>query len=602
MTFKHNFLSFLPILFVVIVTFIVLYPALFHILPDPSHEDLSIVKGEGHFGRNVSFLHPSPLYYFHQYGTQFTSLAIAYRFFDFNSKYYFILNVVLRILAVISIYYFVVKWSKNRITASIAALFFGINTAGIQSTTRVSLFQIYTAIIVFSFFLGKWFQFHQHPTRKTLIGSISFFLLTVLTHPVRLVGTVLLTFAGEFYWFFKNYKERGRRIRIYHFLTLIAVIFLLIFITGTLSSTPELSYKRVSPSILLLALFTGYPPVILSLWFFISNLIISPFSVNYGYISTTLIQNLPQIIPLFAILFSFNLFLKRKFLLVFLSIPVVIFSPLVGYSLKNLEGWQAVWIPITQFGGTFFLLSNLVLIKYWNRFKEISQIGLLGSGIVLANLLIPWLISPEVSGNDQSAFTYIHRYYTVPSIGMGMLIGSVLAICFYSIKDSLLQVKRNLFQLSSLFSYFTSIVFSFFLIVIGLWLIFIQAISTREFLIQEGHNINTSKYDSVWIMLEPTISQLLAKEEVTYIYLELDKDFDEKIANAVFKRRVPIHLGEINNPPQVNFIFNREDINNILNEEKEDLIATNSFFAFRIEGTKLIDIKDDVLESHTENK
>lgn len=584
-----------PIFLILIVSLVTLYPAFSLAYPSPSYEDLYIVVN--HFGQNISFLYPGPLYYLHQYGTQFASLALAYRIFEFDSKMYFTLNVLLRIGAALSVYFFVSKWSKSILAGLIAGIFFVVNAAGLQTTTRVSLFQIYVAAIFLCIFLDRWFRFHYQPNKRNLYLSALFFLIAIISHPVRMVGVVPLVFAGEIYFYIKNYKERiNLRLNIIHSIYLIIVLLLLVFVTGTLATTPELTFKRLSPTILFMSLMTGFPPVIMSLWAFISNLLIVHEIPGYeilkaGNLKLFIYKELSLYLSLLSIIFSFIFLQKRKFLLVFMSIPVITFSYTVYRSSPHL-GWYPDWVIITQIGGTLFLISNLLLFFFKDKHPRLAEIGLFGTLIVVSNLLFPWLISPQVSGNDQSAFTPVHRYYTIPSIGMGLLLSCIFTFCVYSIKKNLsdflkdLKTRMRVFKTVGLLGYTLVLLVPSVLIIL---LLSLNALTTHTYLTSQNESLNTGETDRFWNQLRPYIKNIQI-DSVNLVYIDNNEGLDKEYIKNLFPKRVAINLRTTLAPPVVNFIFNKEDLLNAVKQNQN-----YNILAFKVEGQYLSDTRQEIL-------
>lgn len=577
--------KYFPILFVILLLFFVLKPALSLPLPGVTYVDLQVVVTD--FGKNLSFFHPPLKYYVYHYGAQFTSILIVYKLFGFNPAAYFIINIFLRITAAVTIYLFTAKWSKSKLAGVLAGIFFGVNLPGLQPTTRVAFSLVYAAVIALFIFLDHWLRFHYQPTARNLKLSVIFFALAILTYPVRMVGTVPLVFMSEAYWLLKNYNSRPiLKLQIKHILILITITLLFVFVTGTLSSTPELSFKRVSPTILLTALLTGYPPVITTLWLFISNLIVSPLLLVVSS-DTTNLKLLTVILPILSIIFFLSCILSRKFLLAFTSLIAITFAPFVMASSQNLEGWDNNLVMITQIGGSIFLLSNFFLIYMRNRNKHLAETGMLGSAIVLSFILFPWLISPQKANNDQSAFNFIHRYYTIPSAGMGILLASVVTISWDSLKNNLrfvdfFQLIKGLiflpipFCLSALIIYFTY------------W----NMISTNNLLIATGSGADATKIELFWNKFEPLLNDIKEPPNTNYIYIDNISDVDDKYIKEMVADRIIISRKMVDNPPKINLIFSQSEFMEVLNKNPNDNI-----YAFQFDGKEVIDIKEKLFNT-----
>lgn len=591
--------SFFPVLLVILVLFLVLKPAISLPLPGDAYVDLQVIVTD--FGKNLSFFYPPLKYYVYQYGTQFTSILIVYKLFGFNPQAYFILNIFLRIAAAVTIYLFTAKWSKSKLAAVVAGIFFGVNLPGLQPTTRVAFFFVYVGVISLFIFLDRWLKFHYQPTGKNLKLSALFFALAILSYPIRMVGIVPLILMGEIYWLVKNYNDRATlKLQIKHILALTGIILLLVFVTGTLSSTPELSFKRISTNILFISLLTGYPPVITTLWLFISNLILSPVSSIISNSGAAILKPLTLILLFLNTFFFLNCIFRKKFLLAFASLTAITFVPFVMASSQNLEGWDNNLIMITQIGGSIFLLSNLFLIYMKNRNEHLAEIGMLGSAIVLTFILFPWLISPQKSSNDQSAFNFIHRYYTIPSAGMAILLASVTAISWDSLKNNL-RILKKLKTTLELFQLTKGLLVLPILLCLPILILFFtywHMISTSNLLIAKGKGADAVKIELFWNKIEPFLKKIKEPPNTNYIYIENNSDIDEKYIKEMIADRTTITLRMVNNPPVINLIFSKQAFMEKLN--KQSLLLRNkkgsndNIYAFQFDGKEVSDIKEKI--------
>lgn len=588
--------NFFPVLLVVLVLFLVLKPALSLPLPGDAYVDLQVIVTD--FGKNLSFFHPPLKYYFYQYGTQFTSILIVYKLFGFNPLAYFIINIFLRIAAAVTIYLFIAKWSKSKLAAVLAGIFFGVNLPGLQPTTRVAFFFVYVGVIALFIFLDRWLRFHYQPTGKSLMLSALFFALAILSYPIRMVGIVPLILMGEIYWLLKNFNDTTtRKLQIKHILALTGITLLFVFVTGTLSSTPELSFKRISTTILFTSLLTGYPPVITTLWLFISNLIISPVSSIVSNSGTAILKSLTLTASSLNILFFLSCIIRKKFLLAFSTLTAITFVPFVMASSQNLEGWDNNLVMITQIGGSIFILSNLFLIYMRNRNKHLAETGMLGSAIVLSFILFPWLISPQKSNNDQSAFNFIHRYYTIPSAGMGILLASVIAISWDSLKNNLqvlvnLKTKLGFFQLTKGLTILPVLLC---LPILILYFTYWHTISTNNLLIAKGKGTDATKIELFWNKIEPFLKNVAGPPNKNYVYIDniSNVDVDEKYIKEMITERIIIRRQMVTSPPIINLVFNKQAFIEALNKKS----SNDNIYAFQFDGKEIIDIKEKLFNT-----
>lgn len=589
-----------------ILIFLTLYPSLFLILHEKTYSDFGLVIDQvGRFSRNINFIDVSISYYLTLYGTVITSVAVAYKFFEFNSQSYYFLSLILRILAAFSIYYFVSKWSKSKLAGFISSLYFGVNFAGIQNTTWVTLFLVYLEVVFIVIFLDKWWSFHYAPTRKNARSSIVYFIISILVYPARVVNLLLLLIAGEIYWFIKSYKNKISYPLGYS-LVLLLIVGLLFFFTRTLTASADIQSKMISINILLRSLITGYPPLITTPWFFISNLIIPPcctlidpfnsasklYTIIPEYLPKSTIQTITNILPITSLIFLIVLFFKKKFLFAFISLILVIFPLSISHSQLFLAGWLPSWVLYTQLGGIIFLWSILILIFFiWNQNRKLAEIGLLGSLIVVVGLLFPWLISPQVSMDDQSAFNPLHRYYTLPSVGMGLLLSSVFVFFIELIKVNLAKNITSMKEKINLPIFFKMIlsnsIYSIFPLTTILILL-LHVSMTYDYLVIAGQGINARKIDIFWNRIKPIFEDIKDGMPAKLVYVENNGELNEDYIKDFFLNRVSIYLGQIQTLPKVSFVFNTKELENV---------DIQNFYAFKFIGEDIVDIKKEVIES-----
>lgn len=580
------FFPLLPILFLIGLLFFILKPAITLPLPGVTYVDLEVVVAD--FGKNLSLFYPPLKYFVYHYGTQFTSILLVYKLFGFSPMPWFTIDIFLRIAAAVVIYLFVTKWSKSKLAGVVAGIFFGVNLPGLQPTTRVAFFLVYGAVIALFIFLDRWLRFHYRPTLKTLTWSALFFALAILTYPIRMIGTIPLILLGESYWILKNYRDKILlKLQIKHILTLLVIILLFVFVTETLASSPELSFKRISPTILFTTLITGYPPVINTLWLFVSNVIISPASF-LNNTNSGILQNIPLILFVISVFFLFSCILRKKFLLAFASLTVITFTSSVAASARNLADWSSNLITITQIGGSLFILANLFLLYMRSKNKQLTEIGILGSMIVLTAILFPWLISPVKSSNDQSAFNFIHRYYTIPSAGMGLLFGAVVVLSLEWLKDnlSILLKLKNKMDLFRLIKGLIFIPIPIFIIALITYSIYWNLISTNKLLISIGNGADASKIELFWNKINPLLVKIKEPPALNYIYVDNKSSIDNKYITEMMQDRIIITRKMVFKPPKVTVIFSKNELSEILSKKGPDDIL----YLLEFDGKEVKDI------------
>lgn len=598
-----NSKDFLSLSLITLLMTLTLYPSIFLLLYEKTFHDFGLVIiNLGKNSNNINLFTTPISYYFSAYGTLIASVAIIYNFFEFNSQYYYILALFLRVAAAYSIYFFVTKWSKNRIAGFISSLFFGISFAGIQNTLWVTLSSIYLEIIFIMFFLDKWLTFHYNPTKKSSLYSMAAFLLTILAYPARVSGLILTVFIVEFFLLASNAKNLlSYKTKLNHLLILLLIYCILVFGLKTLGKTPEIEYKMISPKILALSLLTGHPPIITTFWLFTSNIIISPcliYSENLltnNYCGNLTLHNLDQLaiknimnlVLILGIIFLILNLKKRRYFLALALLPVILFPIFIKNTAPFLIDWRPEWILSTQISGSIFLWCVFVVIFFiWNRDRRLAVTGILGILLAISYLIMPWMISTQHTVEDQSAFNFTHRYYTLPSVGMGFLLGSVFAFLIGLINNKIYSLMQQ--KLNPLILFKNLLVTGIFLI-LPMLIIFStlsQSYLTNTYLSTQVNNIDAKKIDTLWTKIKPIFKDN-HPDKPQFIYIEHPGNLNEEIIQYFFPARVAIYLGRMQNPPIIKFIFSQEEL-----EE----IDPDSLYAYYFDGINIYDIKNRIID------
>lgn len=585
--------DFLCIFLLIICITLVLSPSLSLLLYEKTFNDFGLVIDNfGHFSNHIKFTNAPISYYFSSYGTLIAAVALAYKAFEFNSQSYYTLALILRIFAAFSIYYFVIRWTKSRIAGFISGLFFGISFAGIQNTLWVTLSSVYLEIVFIFIFLNKWWTFHINPTKKTAFYSILTFLLAIFAYPARASGLILTIFAVELFLIFRNLKNfKIPSLKLKHSFVLFFIVCILVFGLKTLSKTPDIEFKMISPKILSYSLLTGYPPLVTTFWLFLSNLIISPYTIAFISNSKIFLELIINLLPLIGSVYLLSLLIKKRFFLAFSILPAITFPLFIFGSERFLKNWPPDWILVTQFGGSMFLWATWIIIFFiWNKNRRLAIIGLLGILIIVSYLLMPWMISTQPSGDDQSAFDFTHRYYTLSTVGMGLFLASIFTFFIQVISENIPKTITKMKQKIQPLSLFKAVsINGAFLSVptLIISLIILHSTTTYAYLAEKSKDLDTKSFDILWTKIKPVFKEN-QRGKTQFVYLEYKERLDEPFIQYFFPARAAIYLGQTRNPPKIKFIFNKKDL------KKIDL---NNFYAFRFDGKNLFDIKDQIIKS-----
>ncbi len=589
---KNNLLLLLSVAIIVFT----LKPSLTLPINADTYTEFAIAtKDFGKNSTNFKIFNVTPLYYFSPYGTLELSNAITLKLFSFNSSYYTFLTMIVRILAAVSIYYFAAKWSGYKLTGFISSLYFGICYPGFENTFRTSLYIIYPAVFFMFLFFDKWFTFHNKPNIKNLKKSLIFLVLSILIYPARMVGMIIVISAGEIYRMLEKFKERKTlKLRFKHILYTFITLAIMILISGTLKKTDELQFKMISVFALFKSVITGSYPSIFSLWLFISNLIFSPQFFMSKLISYPVLNNISVLLPISALVTFFVLLFKKKYSLALITTTAIAFPFLVNISVPYLTNWNRDWVMAVKYGGTIFMLFLIILLYMWEKSRKLAEVGWLGVIILTSNIFFAWMLAPVYFIDSQSSFDFAIRYYTLPSAGMGLLFGSVFSYLFYSlitfIKNVLSINKKKILSFSKLL---LSIPVYLVPMLIILYSVTLNGVTTNSIFIEKNKGLDSKKIDGLWKVLVLSNISFKNNKSSKIIYLDNFGTSQEKdYVKTIFPIRFSLTAGDVVNPPQYFFIYDKETLNRIYSEVPNKNTKID-FYAFRFEDSKLYDIKNN---------
>ncbi len=544
-----------------------------------------------HFGYAPLLIKFPISYYFSQYGTLYITIDIIHQLFKYDSILYYIFNISLRILSALSIFLLTKKWTKNPTAAFFSAVTFTVAYPGLESTTWPTQFLAYLGVIMMFVYLSIWKGFHDKPNGKLAKLSVAFFSLTIFISHIRVFALPFIIFPFEIYYLLRNKKKKYQKLQILHLISLLMIFAIFYFGTNIMRPTPELAGKITQASIFARALLTGHPPVLASFFLFVSFLLPS-----YQLVATTLNKNLlstnSNIIFLIAFLLSststiiyFVLLIKRNMKSAF-GITAAIIYPFVLYFVgKELlsEGWTLLWLTATLIGGEiliYILLDIFVIKKHDVAYLEIISLGIL---ILSLHLFLHWISVPLLEFNDQAAYSFFSRYYTIPVSGISIVVGTYMAIAINQIKESF--KKRNILLVGANSIIILAVLLSYFGNTVQI---------TQQLQDIKSHNNNVT-YQKLWNTLQPYFNSIQNRDRKIIFYYEGANSPEEiKILSDYFPYRLSEEMNYTNNnKPTTMFTNSKTTLLTLIKTEKLD---KNQIFAFKLENVKTIDIKNQVLK------
>lgn len=546
-------------------------------------------------------------FYFTQYGTLYASIAYAMQFLGTNPTLHYLNNIFLRIVASFAIYLLVNWWSRRKGAGVIAGLFFGISYPGIESTTWSVHFLTYISVVLLCIFLYLWKKFHDFPTKTNLYYSLIFFVLTIFIAHIKIFALPLLVLIGEFYALVVSKRQIGFfKLKVIHALCLLITFSVLYLGTDLMKTTPELSGKMLHPYIILQGLINGYPPIVQSLFLFVSNLVIPPDflkfleSTRLVSFNQSFVWILSLVMALIGFVFFIYLLIKKHYWIAFASLIAIIFPVSIYYSTEMLKIWEITWIISTIVGGTLFILIALTNFIVWKNNRRVLELAMLSIILLVGHLLIPWLAFTQFEVDTQSAFHLYSRYYTVPAMGMGILWGLVFTCAL----DSLGHLRFNSFLKFKSYLMIT-------IIILIAYLFISHALFTNIHIRGLYQYFDRSKHEHLWNITSPHFLPLVKNPGKKFVYIE--GNLNPKVLGMIDYFSYQIYVNYENLPPSTDrsfvFLSNKAEVLGLLKKELVALKEKNTevsniqnFVALRINNGEVEDIEYILIQEANNEK
>lgn len=178
--------------------------------------------------------------YFTAYGPMDVLVGTFMRhLYGFNSTYYYLTSFTFRVLASFSLYPLALYLTKDRFAAFFAMLFFSITTIGLESTDIVVLIPSFIALIFLNFFLYFYLKARENGNKRSyMFFAGSFFILAMVTAPIRMTGLIPTILVIEIFWLLKNRSRHFVRKTLQR-LALVLCLFLIIYNTNVFVSVAD---------------------------------------------------------------------------------------------------------------------------------------------------------------------------------------------------------------------------------------------------------------------------------------------------------------------------------------------------------------------------
>ncbi len=560
-------------------------------------------------------------------GPQFQSFGLYLGVLEavFGDRHYLFNNIsiYLKTLATISIFATVFIISRNKLLAFLTSLLYAISHSSAGALAIMVNGGEYLGIILMNLSLiFYYFSFKKfHILKVFLAGLFLFLAFTVAANRVYPIS--LIIFLVEVFLIFK--RKTSLRFSLLRVLIVISPVVLIV-----LFSPKHINYGlQVKGDTLQLVLNGNWQLLLTNTLSGIGFMIVNSEFIKQAHISLAIFESLgsymnylaQKILWLFLVAFLvLSVFLSKKPVRFFLTVfSINLIFDMLNYFISShflflpanlrLDPDQYFFTSQVALLIAFFVLSlAIALVAEYFREKEKRAILLLPFFSLLFSIM--FLYSPWIIAGKYYALWPVHRYLTIPQIGVSLFFASLAVISFQRIPG---QFRR----------YFILIIMP---------LLFFNYFQTRQEIngffseyIIAGSNITAEREMEVKFLKEIPADKLLGNL-IIYISPGVNSAQSQYWLAALDINNIPNWLslkksylfsneklsGCIGSTSDITFlkekVFNKNTnefsikakcfdyVSNPILIDKEDMLfSADNFYAFRVEGTELIDIRDDVL-------
>ena len=383
-------------------------------------------------------------------------IGILNSFFGLNYSAYQITNIILKILATLSLFPLILIVFKNRTLAFLTTFLYGISYMASRSLEYVVKGTDYLAIIPMNIFFIIYYYIMKKKVRGFwLFIFMSFFwFISLMISPIRIYPILILVPLIELCLWLQH-RSRGSVIQSSKRLLILYLPFLLIYfykpvsILGFLQNPPAIYHAIVAGNWhILLTPFQGVGLTLLTNGFW-SNLINNLNLAEIGAYLSFLVRG-PFVVFGFFILILASIksqkparFFSRAFFLNFLL--DIIFYYLAIHELSVAENLRLHFDPARMYPilvSSFMLAISFASFLEWKDYGRKDNLLLalwISSPIALLYTFLIWLLAPfGVGFEGQQGY-----YLVVPAIASSLF----LAAIFVAILDKTIKMKSRMFRL-----------------------------------------------------------------------------------------------------------------------------------------------------------
>lgn len=360
----------------------------------------------------------------------------------FGLNYYLFhwFNLILKIIATLSLYPLVVILFKNKLLAILTVILFSISHASVGSLEFVVKGSDYLAIVWMNLFLIVYYLIVKNRVEgiKYYFFLFLLFILSLSLSPIRIFPLIVIPPLVEIFLTLKYLdwaviKKSLTRLAILYWPFILLILYSPVSVLGD-AKGPIAILEQVSKGnwFYLLAPFSGmgYLFITNDFWWKIFSLIITD---NFNDYLLFLAGGPTVICGALTLLITLSRILKRKFLFFILTMLLnFIFQAIIFFVALKMQHDQINLYSVI-FGGYISVVGFMVFLNWlkWGSNDRVLASFWIGSAFLFVFTFLTWLFAPLGTG-----FTGTSYYLVVASIGSSLMVSAFLVSIYYKLKFS----------------------------------------------------------------------------------------------------------------------------------------------------------------------
>lgn len=457
------FIFFITSSLVVILQYILLQPHLFYGFADIDWAGLLVykyLKNPLSFGGFLEFLSSAGVY-----ATQYYYLGIQESFFSFDYYKYNVVANILKIFSTITVFPLFYIITKRKLLAVVGMLIYAFSFTSVAALYTVMTSINYLGVALMNIFISLYWYLAQKQKLqwKLALPAVATFYLSLLFATERMYPLILIVIIGEIcYISFQKFSKTSVILGLKRLLLLFSPAIVLIIIKPNMLNTSMNVFVGMS-GVLLKRISEGNWHLIFTPFAALGSMLLpKEFVLPLGTINlNSLPEYLNHLIGRLSFLFGSIIFLAG-FLLSkkprrFITTSFLILIPLlistfflatrrlnINPDISDIYGQIRMYfdpsyvMPPALAGILLLSLAGALLIE-WIASKEKNNLTLslfLGPFFAFLFIFLTWLPSDIVL-----VFVGIHRYLTIPAIGISLSLATALVLAYDKLKSN--KILKN---------------------------------------------------------------------------------------------------------------------------------------------------------------